>query len=49
MQVSEFAHLKGEYAYLCPDDTLQLLNDNSKIPCTWLRQPWPTVIASELV
>ncbi|XP_055312827.1 transferrin-like [Sitodiplosis mosellana] len=44
--LSEYSHLKTEYAYLCPDDTLQLISDNSKPPCAWLRQPWPVIISN---
>lgn len=49
LKLSEYSHLKNEYAYLCPDETLQLISDNSKQPCAWLRQPWPAIISNALV
>lgn len=45
-QLSEYSNLKNDYAYLCPDDTLQLISDSSKPPCAWLRQPWPVIISN---
>lgn len=49
LKLSEYSNLKNEYAYLCPDETLQLISDNSKPPCAWLRQPWPVIISNALV
>ncbi|XP_031637288.1 transferrin-like [Contarinia nasturtii] len=44
--LSEYANLRNDYAYLCPDETIQLISDNSKTPCTWMRQPWPVIISN---
>lgn len=45
-KLSDYGHLKSQYAYLCDDGSLQLITDNSKEVCTWLRQPWPVVIST---
>lgn len=42
----EYTDFRANYAYLCPNGTLQIITDNST-PCTWLRQPWPLIISHE--
>ncbi|XP_058118360.1 transferrin-like [Anopheles ziemanni] len=35
--------IANDFAFLCPNGTIQPVTGT---PCSWLRQPWPTVMAS---
>ncbi|KAI4502524.1 hypothetical protein M0802_002436 [Mischocyttarus mexicanus] len=34
---------KSQYQFLCPDKTLQPLNNSN--PCAWIKQPWGAIVA----
>jgi len=36
---------RGRYKYLCPNGSVQDIPNER--PCTWLQQPWKSIIAKE--
>lgn len=42
---NEQSTIANDFAYLCPNGTLQTITNNSR-PCAWLTQPWKLIITN---